>query len=161
MILQVADEEWNPMFGCEFLCEFPYSVKEVSDIFGIEFKEYIEDGLGECFAAIVQINKHLYFLRGFGDINQKEIGVCANMSGDHAEPELGLEQVADAFEANISEMRHVCDDLSRPKWVLTRQGDDGKEVEMHRFLREHTANWVMKKYTERDHKQCYLVRQGA
>jgi len=159
LIKQVPDEEWDSMYGYEFLCELPYSVQEVCDRFGIKFEEYLEDGLGECFAAIVQVEDSLYFLRGFGDMAQKEIGVCVNMPGDHPDPQLGLEQVAANFEASIPDMAHICEDLSQPRWILTRQGDDGNEVEMHRFLREHTANWVMKKYTERGHKQCYLVRE--
>lgn len=155
---QVPESEWNRMYGYEFLCALPFSVKEVTDNFGIEFKEYLEDGLGECFAAIVKIEDSLYFLRGYLDINQKEAGVCVNMPGDHPNPKHGLSEVVDKFNIEHSELQSVCKDLSRPRWILTRQGDDGNEVEISRFLREHTALFVMKKYTERGHKQCYFVR---
>ena len=159
MIQQVASSEWNGMFGFEFLCELPLSVKEITDSFKIEFKHSIEDGLGDCFSAIVKIANSLYLLKGYLDIHQKEIGICVYMPGNHPNPQSGLDDVITSFNIDSSELMSINDDLSAPQWILTRQGDDGNEVEMNRFLKEAIALSVMQKYTDRGHKQCYFVHK--
>ena len=70
-----------------------------------------------------------------------------------------MELFSEAIGLNRSELKQISEDLSPAKWVLYRQGDDGNEVELERFLQEHLANHHMKVFSERGHKQCYFVRE--
>ncbi len=68
-------------------------------------------------------------------------------------------------EKGLKDSIEDCDDLidwanqetERPQWVLTRQDDNGFEVEMFRFNTENEAKRVAKKYQDRGHKQLYMV----
>jgi hypothetical protein len=69
------------------------------------------------------------------------------------------------YKKGLKESIEGCDDLidwvleeiDRPQWVLTRQDDNGFEVEMFRFHKESDAKRVAKKYQDRGHKQLYMV----
>jgi hypothetical protein len=68
-------------------------------------------------------------------------------------------------EKGLKDSIEDCDDLidwanqetERPQWVLTRQDDNGFEVEMFRFNTENEAKRVAKKYQDRGQKQLYMV----
>jgi hypothetical protein len=51
----------------------------------------------------------------------------------------------------------VNEEIDSLQWVLTRQDDNGFEVEMCRFHKESDAKRVAKTYQDRGHKQLYMV----
>ena len=148
----------NRKFDFESLCQTPFSVDELTRLFNIEFFEKVEDGLGPCFHAFADIDGQKIYLRGYDTRSTKgEHTVVVNMQGNNPCPQTTLNNLLIALNLDLKELVWVRDDLSPPRWVLTRQGDDGNEVEIDRFHRESLALWLMDDYTERGHKQCYQV----
>lgn len=164
LIEQATKDEWNNLYGYEFLCALPLSIFECETQFDIAFEAYQEGDLGQCFAAVIKVNSRLYFLQGLDVTDeeyQKGVGTFVNMQGNNSNPEESLVQVVAAFGLNLADLPYICEDLSPPKWILTQHRDDGKEVEVTRFLSEHTAIFVQKRFSGRGHKPCYMVRQAS
>lgn len=147
------------MYGLLPLAETGMSVSDFAERYSLEFEEYIEDGLGECFAAFVVIDELIFFLRGHIDRDNRDPGVIANIQGNNCDPKKSLDSLWGELGILSDQSLWFREDLSKPRWVLSRQGDDGNEIEMTRFLEKHIADWVAQQYAKRGHKQIYLVRE--
>ncbi len=61
------------------ICQLPYSVNEIQDVFDISFTEYVEPGLGLCFSAYVSIENKKCMLTGYMDKTDKEASVLVQI----------------------------------------------------------------------------------
>jgi hypothetical protein len=135
------------------------SVGELENKYGFSFKEYFEDGLGTCYAAIININGNLYFARGHFDKDCKNPCVCFHMQGNNPDPDSSVNDICKALGIDRQDAPWVTDQLDKPNYSVLRQGDDGNEVQMFRVHEKYIADHVVKKYTDRGHKQIYFVRK--
>ena len=158
MFKQIDKGEWNSLYDAEPLCTLPFSVSEIEEMHDVKFFEYVEEGLGTVFGAFCIIDSHLLFLNGYGTKDDKSIGIAIEVQGNNTDPENTVQKISSVFKVQPNWVR---EDLSIPKWKLLRQGDDGNEVEITRFHRRELAEYVMKKFTDRGHKQIYFIRENA
>ncbi|WP_445357668.1 hypothetical protein ACJJIC_19060 [Microbulbifer sp. ANSA002] len=157
MLKQINEDKWDKMYGGETLSSLPYSVNKFEKAHGITFERYEEGGIGGCYCTFIKISKNKYFLQGFGDKDNQEPGVSLEMDGCNPSPKHSLNDIASTLNIAIESMPWVREDLSTPRWMLTRQGDDGNEVEIFRTHRKIVADWAMSQYEKPGHKQCYFV----
>ena len=158
MLKQIDKEEWNPLYDAEPLCTLPFSVNEIEEKHDIKFFKYVEEGLGTVFGAFCSADTHLLFLNGYHSRDDKRIGIAIDAQGNNTDPENTVQKISSVFKVKPSWVR---ENLSTPKWGLLRQGDDGNEVEITRFHRRELAEYVMKKFTDKGHKQIYFSRENA
>lgn len=70
---EISEVEWikNDEGVPEYLCQLPFNVLEMERIYGFEFSEYQENGLGTLYSCLIQISDKKFWLRGFDDKEQK------------------------------------------------------------------------------------------
>jgi hypothetical protein len=150
-------EKGNPI--C--LAELPLSVREAEKILGVEFVQYVEDGLGECFCCAIEIDGQDVFLQGVMHRDSKAIGVTVNMHATEPDPNKLLDNICAALHLSRRDLKWTHEFDDSPKYVVYRVDDNGNEFEMERFHEKPAAEWFAKRYQEKGHKQIYLVRDVA
>lgn len=158
MLRQVSGSNWNRHYDAEPLCSLCFSVSDIESKFDIEFVQSSEEGLGQVFGAFCEINGHQLVLKGYDTKEDKKLGVVIEVQGNNPDPKNTIEEILSCFGIGLADLTWVRDDLTPPKWILFRQGDDGNEVEITRFHKEEVAEYVMKVFTNRGHKQIYFIR---
>lgn len=158
MIKQTSFNEWNPQYDYVDLCEVQLTVGQFKDSYGITFEKQLEDGLGECFFACVEIDSTLYSL--FGPCNaESSPGIAFRIQGNNPSVENSIHEVKKALLLEDEHYSWIQDHFTKPRWALFRQGDDGNEVEIDRFYKESVALHNMRIFEDRGHKQVYTVRE--
>jgi len=85
--IQVKEKDWNKQDISIRICELPLSVFDIEKLFGFEFFEFTEPGLGCCFAIVIRCHGQLFWLQGYIAKDTKEIGVVASVPGNTMDTE--------------------------------------------------------------------------
>jgi len=120
MLKRIPISEWlyesrKPLAKHEpqlFLCELPFSVKEMEDRYGLDFFEHEEDGLGDCYSDTVKINEVPYLFFGTGSRENKDICVCAKFLKSEITMPFCLDNLCAGLVIDKAELRWIRDDLN-------------------------------------------------
>jgi len=160
MLKQIPGDKWNPSYDEIFLCVLDFTVGRFTEKYGITFEKYLEDGLGECYFACVEIQSQIYILFGACNANITP-GIAVKMQGNNPSVDRSIGEVVSELNIVRDDLLHEQEHYAEPKWQLFRQGDDGNEVEIDRFHDERVARHNMRIFEARGHKQYYNVRELA
>ena len=112
---QINELEWNKTwteFGyLKQLCQLPYSVKELENLFSLSFFEYIENGLGLCYGAYIEIEDKMYFLMGFSSKIDKELCILVQVKSYESNLTTLLDNICKEFKVSKGELIWVNSDL--------------------------------------------------
>jgi hypothetical protein len=108
---QITETEWYESaierFYCLHLCQLPYSVEELENMFSLSFFEYIEDGLGLCYGSYIKIEDKMYFLMGFNSKMDKELCVLVQVKNYETNLADFLNVICKEFEVSKDELLWV------------------------------------------------------
>ncbi len=158
-IKQISETDWNEIANPFDLATIPLLPSEFSHKFQIQSFEYNEDGLGLCTAFLFEIDGSKYESRSF--LNTNGDAKYLNVAVLSTEPDSlkALDKLLDILELTKDHLSWINPNLGVASRILARIDDNGNEIEMFRFQEEFCANWVMKKYEAKGHKQHYFVRK--
>jgi hypothetical protein len=112
---QINREEWfdssNHRFYCIQLCQLPFSVQELENMFNLSFFEYLEDGLGLCYGAYIEIEDKMYFLMGFKSKIDKELCVLVQVKNYETNLIALLDNICKEFKVSKNSLIWVNSDL--------------------------------------------------
>ena len=112
---QISREEWFNSSPCRFyciqLCQLPFSVQELENIFNLAFFEYIEDGLGLCYGAYMTIKNKMYFLTGVNSKMDKEFCILVQVKSSETNLLALLDNLCIEFKVNKDALIWVNPDL--------------------------------------------------
>lgn len=101
---QITREKWYQptieRFYCIDLCQLPFSVQEIENMFNISFFEYTEDGLGLCYGAYIEIEDKMYFLMGFNSKIDKELCILVQVKNYETKLRDLLDSICKDFKIN-------------------------------------------------------------
>jgi len=156
---QILKSEWDEVANSMQLCELPFSVEEIESKFSLSFFEYQEQGLGDCYGAYIHHGTSKYFLMGHADKTNKTPGVTVFIRSFEKNPKQSLANIYDGFQIDQSLLNWKLEDTSPPNWGVFRLDDNNNEVEMYRFQDIETANLIVAKFEQKNHKQTYSVKK--
>ena len=152
MIKLMASDSWITAFGSEPLCTLELSLNEFLSRFEIECDPFA----GETNPLVVEFYGQLYRVSSQYEATGKPV-TTIDMQGNNANPAQALAKFQDAVLSGV-QLIWLRDDLTPARWALFRQGDDGNEVEITRFLSEALAHAAMREFERRGHKQIYFIK---
>ncbi|MHC9510079.1 hypothetical protein [Kangiella sp. M94] len=155
MIKVISKEQWGELANPFPLCTFPLTVFEAERILNVEFFEYLEDGLGKCFGAYLEIDDSQASLQGFFCKNSLDLGILVMCNSTERNPLILVEKLREVFS---TEPTWTTESLSPPKYGLFRLDDNGNEFEIYRFLDEASAQAVKLRFEKSKHKQAYFIK---
>ena len=136
---QVSIEEWKGEYGAVDLVETFLSVEEFAERYGLTFEAREEPGLGQCFYAVVDIQKEMYLLQGVGHFEGKQPGVTIKMQGNNPSVDNSVMLLAKALNIESDQFKWVQNHYSKPRWILERTTAQGATEEITRFYEEAVA----------------------
>lgn len=125
---------------------------------GLPFEEYEEAGLGSCYSTFALIDGFHFLFRGFSSRDCIDPSVTAFVGANEENPAASLRTLSNALNISETAFPWVTEFIGRPEWSLFRQGDDGNEVLVTHYQREELANFMMKRFEDKGHKQVYIVK---
>ena len=155
MIKEISKDQWNELANPFPLCTFPLTVFDVERVLNVEFFDYLEDGLGQCFGLFLEVNDSQIFLQGFFCKNSLDLGILVKCRSTDRTPLKLVEKLREVFSI---EPTWTTESLSPPKYGLCRLDDNGNEFEIYRFLDEASAQAVKSRFEEIQHKQTYFIK---
>lgn len=161
VVTQAADKSWDEP-GAPFpLCVLALKPEDFSRRWNIQFTDFEDDGLGPCKSAIVLLGEVLCLLESHPLGLAEAQLVTVFIQSTEPDSNLALHKLLTELGLDRNDLAWDSECLGPAQWGLFRIDDNGNEFEMQRFLLEVSANWVMRSYEKRGHKQSYLVRHFA
>ena len=159
MLRQIENIDWDEVAHSVLLCVIPYSVKQLEESFKLKFDQYVEAGLGDCFAAYVNICKTKYFLMGCVSRESMELGISVYIRSFERTPSISLEQICRFFKIDKEKLEDIMPSLSGPKWSVYCLDDKYNEIEIQRFLEHSSAISYSKDFERKHNEQRYYVKE--
>ena len=153
---QVDESDWKEIIYPIMICELPLFPKELTEKFDLKFFSYIEDGLGEMEAAIINIDGSLFWLKCPTD--QDQIGTMVSVRSHEVDTQFALSKILTVLNVDKTKLNWVANGLGKAKFILIRLDDNNNEIEMFRFHDKKIADTVQEKYETKGHKQIYFIK---
>jgi len=144
---QLNPSEWKLICETVWLCSLPFCDKDISAATGIQFNEYLEDGLGRVRNAICKLNGRQLLLQTCIDGLDEVKRINVHVHGHETEWERIKLELCVVLGIEISELPLVQNELQPGRWRLTRLDDNGNNVEMYRFPMRCLAEQAQKEFT--------------
>lgn len=158
-VRQLEESEWKEIACPVHLCTLPFMPAEFTRRFAVRFFDYNEEGLGPAKAAVVEAGGTLFWLSAFPDGPEPAKHLTVSVQSFEANSSVALDRLLTGLGISASDLVWCRSELGPADWILFRIDDNGNEVEVQRFLEQDTADRVMCRYEQGDHKQTYLVRK--
>jgi len=155
---QLSKTEWNEVTIPIQLCHIEMPASDFFETHSIDSFKYIENGLGELTAAVIQINNTIFWIRGPSGIGEHHFTLFEVRSFE-PDTKVAFDHLCEEFNFREGDFVSISESLGPAKWCLSRYDDNGNDIEMFRFHEESMANAVLKIYENQGHKQAYFVKE--
>ena len=160
-MVQIKESQWNEQAKPVTICVLPYYPSDLSKKYKIVFDEYEDNGLGLCQYAVIEIDSRKFWLRSYPNGSDMARFITAEVLSYDLNPDESCSILCEYLKISSDQLLWRRNDLCPAKWILVRIDDNGNEFEMYRFMEKDSAEWVMKKYDSKGHKQKYLIKEGT
>ena len=141
------------------VCTLPFTPRDLHRVYGLDFEEFDDDGLGPCQCCIVEAGAIQFRLESH-PLGPAGSELCtAFIHGDEPDALRALHVLLDALTLSDQRLCWRAEGLGPARWGLYRLDDNHNEVEMRRYQLEVSAMWMARQYEAKGHKQLYFVRQ--
>lgn len=160
MIGQASPTEWNERAYAFWLCQLPLLPDAIQDRWGIEFEDYIEDGLGPHKGALVVAGGVVCALTAAAEGPMEIRSVMVQVQSHEADTRTCLSAVVAAFGIDRATLLWESEFIGPARWAVVRVEEGTQETELGRYQMDVSALAVARNI-ERDFGQQCVVRQVA
>jgi len=159
MLTQISKEEWQPLCEPIWICSLPLQAAEISENFGFEFFQVLEEGLGRVLYTYLSLSEKPILLQSCidGPPEAQIVSVC--VYGEESEWKELITKLCFEFKIKIDAVPWVQSELEEGRYELVRLDDNDNEVVMYSLPDEARAEQCRAVYESRGHKQLYSVRK--
>jgi hypothetical protein len=157
MIRQASDSEWNERAYSFWLCQLPLLPEDIHARWGIEFEDYIEDGLGPHKGALVVADGVACALTAPTGGPLEISSVTVQVQSHEPDTRVCLAAVLAAFGPDRASLLWENEFVGPARWAVIRIEADEREIEIGRYQMDVSALSVARNF-ERDFGQKCVVR---
>lgn len=155
---KIKESEWDEVAHPYFVCELPMAVSKIESRLSLDFFDFEEDGLGQCFGCYLEDGEFKYFIRGYEDKDGATPGPSVYVRSFEPDPRGAVLRLCDALSIREEDLNSAAD-MTPPKWEVSCVNPRDSGTDARRFHEEASARYVRDVMIRDGHaKQCEVKR---